>query len=293
MNAYRSLAWTAGLLAALIAAPSAVWAQEETAASAGELTAMDIVRKANRVAYYQGADGRADVSMVITDAQGRTRTREMTILRRDQLDPAAKTDQAKAAAAKKDDYCGDQMFYVHFHRPADVNKMSFLVWKHVKKDDDRWLYMPGLDLVKRISATDKRTSFASSHFYYEDVSGRRITDDTHELTKTTKNYYVLKSTPKDPKLVEFGHFVTWIHRKTFLVVQTEYFDKAGKKYRNYKALAMKKIDGFWTATKSEMADLRTKGKTVLTYANVRYNPGLPESIFSERYLRTAPRKYLK
>ena len=131
----------------------------------------EIVKKANHVAYYQGKDGRARVAMAITDEQGRTRNRELTLLRRNTGD---------------DD--GDQKFYVYFHLPADVNKMAFLVWKHLKSEDDRWLYLPALDLVKRIASAEKRTSFAGSNFFYEDVSGRNINDDTHELAKTTDNY---------------------------------------------------------------------------------------------------------
>ena len=271
---------TAALLATLAAA--------QLAPAADEPSAMDVVRRANRVAYYQGADGRADVKMTITDDQGRTRQREMTILRWDQPDPNAAKDAAKA-----DEYCGDQKFYVYFHRPADVNRMAFLVYKHLDKEDDRWLYLPGLDLVKRISSADKRTSFVGSNFFYEDVSGRHITDDTHELTKTTDTYYVLKSTPKDAKGVEFGHYVSWIHKTTFVVVMQEYYDKDGQKYRTYKALGMKQIDGYWTVTKSEMADLKTKSNTVLEYENVKYNIGIPEDVFTERYLRRAPQSYLK
>jgi hypothetical protein len=66
---------------------------------------------------------------------------------------------------------GDQDFMVFFSRPSDVRGTVFLVAKHVDRDDDRWLYLPGLDLVRRISAGDKRTSFVGSHFFYEDVSG--------------------------------------------------------------------------------------------------------------------------
>ena len=261
----------------------------QAALAADDSSAMDIVRRANRVAYYQSKDGRADVKMTITDEQGRTRNREMTILRWDQPDPNA----AAQDAAKADEYCGDQKFYVYFHRPADVNRMAFLVYKHLDKEDDRWLYLPGLDLVKRISSADKRTSFVGSNYFYEDVSGRHITDDTHELTKTTDTYYVLKSTPKDPKGVEFAHYVSWIHKTTFVVVMQEYYDKDGQKYRTYKALGMKQIDGYWTVTKSEMADLKTKSNTVLEYENVKYGIGIPEDVFTERYLRRAPQSYLK
>ncbi len=253
-------------------------------AAGQELTVEQIVERANRVAYYQGRDGRAQVSMTIVDGQGRKRHREMTILRRDEPAPDGKDD---------DQFCGDQQFYVYFHRPADVNKMAFLVWKHLDKDDDRWLYLPALDLVKRISSADKRTSFVGSDFFYEDVSGRHIADDKHEVAKTTKNYYVLKHTPKDPKSVEFAYYTTWIHRGTFVVVKTEYYDAQGKKYREYAAEAVETIDGFPTVTKARMSDLRTGGYTILEYKKVKYNVGLPKEIFTERYLRKAPRKYLR
>jgi hypothetical protein len=99
-----------------------------------------IVARANQAAYYAGDDGRSEVRMIIADAQGRQQRRQFTVLRRDIADG------------------GDQQFLVVFSQPADVRNTVFLVQKHVDRDDDRWLYLPGLDLVKRISAGDKRPS---------------------------------------------------------------------------------------------------------------------------------------
>jgi len=249
----------------------------------------EIVNKTNHVAYYQGFDGRAHVKMTITDSQGRKRIRELTILRRDQADP----NQPKKEQRKDSSFCGEQKIYAFFDRPADVYKTVFMVWKHLNKDDDRWMYLPALDLVKRISATDKRTSFVGTHFFYEDVSGRNINDDVHELVKTTKDYYILKNTPKDPKLVEFAYFEMWIHRKSFIVIKTDYYDNQNKKYRTYEALEVKQIQGYSTVTKAKMTDLRTNGNTIAEYSNIKYDIGIPESIFTERYLRKPARRYLK
>jgi len=248
------------------------------------LTVKQIVDKTNQTAYYQGKDGKARVKMTITDKQGRTRKRELTILRWDQPNPKQNKD---------DTYCGDQKIYAYFHRPADVSKTVFMVWKHQNKEDDRWMYLPALDLVKRISSTDKRTSFVGTDFFYEDVSGRNIADDKHELIETTKNYYVLRNTPKDPKSVEFSYFKMWVHRTTFLVVKTEYYDRNSKKYRTYEALKVEKIQGKHTVTKAKMTNLLTGSSTISEYSKVKYDVGIPESIFTERYLRKAPRKYLR
>ncbi len=257
------------------------------AAEKADLSVDEIVAKTNLVSYYQGADGRAQVHMTITDGQGRTREREFTILRWDEGEAGSEGER------KDQDYAGNQRFYVYFHRPADVNRMVFLVWKNLDKDDDRWLYMPALDLVKRIASSDKRTSFVGSHFLYEDVSGRHIDEDTHELVEVTDNYYVLKNTPKDPASVEFAYFKMWIHKTTFLVVKTEYYDAQGEAYRTYAAEKVEEIDGYQTVTKSSMSDTKLGGKTVMEYSAVKYNIGIGDDIFTERYLRRPPFEHLK
>jgi hypothetical protein len=250
-----------------------------------ELTVDQIVQKTNYVAYYQGQSGRAQVSMTIKDDQGREQKRQFTILRRDEPGPeAAKGDDA---------FCGDQKFYVYFLRPADVRKMAFLAWKHVGADDDRWLYLPAWDLVKRIAASDGRTSFAGSNFFYEDVSGRGTEEDEHELVNTTDNFYVLKNTPKTTKGVEFAYYTMWIHRKTFLPIKIEYFKGKDEKYRVYDALKVETIQGFPTVVQSRMRDLATKSETVIEYSSVQYDIDVPDSIFTERYLRQAPTEYLR
>jgi outer membrane lipoprotein-sorting protein len=264
-------------LAILLLAVSAR-AEEETTPAA--LTAKQIVEKANHVAYYAGQSGRATVSMTIVDAQKRKRSRAFTILRKDVEDTAEKQVD------------GEQRFYVYFRNPPDLNRMVFMVHKHPGKDDNRWLYLPDLDLVKRISAADKRTSFAGSHFLYEDVSGRHVAADKHVLESTTDAYYILKSTPKDPKTVEFASSKIWVHRKSFVVVQASTYDAEGKELRRYSALKVKKLQGHPTVVQSRMTDMRDKSYTVMTYSGVKYDLKMPDDVFTERYLRKPPAKYL-
>lgn len=243
----------------------------------------EIVKKSNYVAYYQGKDGRARVAMNIKDPQGRERKKLFFILRRNSNGEVETTPEN----------AGPQKFYVYFLLPPDERQTVFMVHKLIDRDDDRWLYLPALDLVKQISSTEKRTSFVGSNFFYEDVSGRSLDADTHELEKTTENYYVLKNTPKDPASVEFAYFRMYVHRDTFITVSVEYFDKNGEKYRTYTADKVDTIEGFPTVMQSTMKDLRSGGETTLNYLAVNYNVGIPDEIFTERYLRLAPQEYLK
>jgi len=247
----------------------------------------EIVKKTNHQAYYQGKDGKARVKMTITDKKGRTRSKEFTILRMD-------ADDAGSEAKSED---AGQKFYVYFHEPADERGTVFMVHKHLDRDDDRWLYLPALDVVKQIAASDERTSFVGSHFFYEDVSGRSIDEDEHELTEVTDTYYILKNTPKKPETVEFDSYSMWIHKATFIPIQVQ-FEKGGQVYRSVKALKVEDIKGadgtvYKTVTRSQMDDTNIGGNTLLEYTEVKYDIGLKDDLFTERYLRNAPREYLE
>lgn len=268
---------TAALFAEEGAAPSGDGGQGPQAGAKAPdkpLTVEEIVEKANHMAYYQGDDGKSVVNMVITDKQDRTREREFVILRLDEEDG------------------GDQYFYVYFQMPADVRKMVFMVHKYAEegKDDDRWLYLPNLDLVKRISAGDKRTSFVGSDFLYEDVSGRGLWEDEHSLAEETDKYYVLKNVPKDPDKVEFKYYLVYVDKKTFLPMLMEYFDEKDNKYRTIESLEVEEIEKFPTVTKSRVTDMKRESTTEMTFSDIDYNIGLKKDIFTERYLRRPPRE---
>ena len=160
-----------------------------------------------------------------------------------------------------------------------MRKMVFMVHKHIDKDDDRWMYLPGLDLVKRIAASDKRTSFVGTNFVYEDVSGRVIDEDVHELIESTDAFYMIKNTPKKPGDVEFSSYTVQIDKKTFLPMKAVYLDKNNKEYRIVEALEVQLFDGIPTVTSSKVTDLAAGSSTMAQFKSVRYDIGLDEKIF--------------
>jgi hypothetical protein len=161
----------------------ALLAGSGAAASADAPSADEIMRRAHLAMYYAGADMRTRVTMRLVSTGGAERVRELTMARRTLKEG------------------GEQRYFLFFHRPPDVRDMAFLVWKYPGRDDDRWLYVPALKLVRRIAASDKHTSFVGSDFSYEDVSGREPEDDTHRLLREGRRRteaYVVESTPKEP-----------------------------------------------------------------------------------------------
>ncbi len=238
-------------------------------------SAQAIINKANIANYYQGKDGKAKVKMKIKDAQGRKRVRVFSMIRSDVSDG------------------GKQHFLVLFKRPADVKRTVFMVHKKPQGSDNRWMYLPALDLVKRIASADKRTSFVGSHFFYEDISGRGTNEDKHKLLKTTDKHYIIHSTPKRRGDAEFSHYTVWVDKATYLPMKIEYINKSGKLYRRVEALRVKTIQGKPTITKMRASDLKNGGSTILLMKGIKYDIGVPKSVFTERSLRNPPRKWLK
>lgn len=239
--------------------------------------AVELMKTAHLNMYYPGDDGSAQVQMTITDKRGRTREREFVILRRDWEDG------------------GEQRYYVFFSRPNDVKRTTFMAWKNPDGDDSRWIYVPALDLVKPISANDKKSSFVGSDFAYEDVSGRHWGEDTHEYLGEEAfgdwQCHKIKSTPKEEDY--FAEKTTWIDKDSMLVVREVYVDERGNDLKVFEVGAIETVDGYPTATKRTMTTPRKDNTTVIEFTDIDYDLGIEENIFSERYLKSPPREYIQ
>ncbi len=234
----------------------------------------NIIKQANLASYYAGDDGSAEARMIIVDENGKRQMRQFTILRKDQQD------------------LGDQNILVFFSQPSNVKDTVFRVEKKLANDDNRWLFLPALDLIKRISAGDKRTSFVGSHFYYEDVSGRNPQEDNFTLVSEDKAAYVINAKPKDAQSVEFSHYTVKIDKNNFLPIETTYFDHNNQATRKMAVLQVQEINGIPTVMKSRITNLGNNSYTEMQFRHVKYNVGLPDSLFSERSMRTPPKAWL-
>ena len=77
----------------------------------------------------------------------------------------------------------DTKTIVFFEYPPDIRGTGLLLWsyKDIKKDDDRWLYLPALKKIKRIAGESKNEYFMGTDFTYDDMGGRDVNEDKHIL----------------------------------------------------------------------------------------------------------------
>ena len=241
------------------------------------LSAQEIIARERVAFYYAGDDMRTKVMMELINKDGQKRIRELTMLRKDY------------------EGGGDQKYFMYFHKPSDVKDTAFMVCKYPDRDDDRWLFIPSINLVKRIAANDKYSSFVGSDFSYEDVSGRKLQEDTYRLLKEEelngKGCYVIESLPKGS--AEYTKRISWIDKVNYLPLKEEFYDKQNELYRQFEAFEIKDINGIPTAIKRVMKNVKTGHRTEVTFQSTEYNVGIGDDIFSERYLRRPPAEWIK
>lgn len=246
------------------------------AAPAAAQDATELMKDAHLQMYYPGDDGTAFVSMVITDKRGKTREREFTILRKDFEEG------------------GEQRYYVYFSAPNDVRRTTFMAWKNPDDNDSRWIYVPALDLVKPLSANDKKSSFVGSDFAYEDVSGRHWSEDTHTLVGEEAlgdwTTWKIESVPNENDY--FAKKISWIDQASGLVVREEYYDKKDRELKVFEVLEITDVQGIPTATERKMTTPKKDNFTVISFSDPKYDVGVSEDIFSERYLKSPPSEYI-
>ncbi|TAN61496.1 outer membrane lipoprotein-sorting protein [bacterium] len=242
-------------------------------------TGEEVMKKYEAAYYYPSSDFKARVTMKLVARNGQERLREMTMIRKNYGGTG-----------------GEQKYFVYFFQPADVQGTAFMVYKHPAKDDDRWLFVPAINMVKRLASQDNRSSFVGSDFTYEDVSGRDIGADTHtvlneEVVKGNTTY-VVKSVPNAAD-ADYSHKLSWIDAKTYLPVKEEYYDKKGALYKVFTADEVKEVNGMPTVTKRTMKNLLSGHTTEVVFTKAGYGIGVEDSLFTERYLKQPPKKKIE
>lgn len=238
--------------------------------------ATQIMKQAHLNFYYAGDDGLAMVNMTLQDKKGKVRTRRFSMLRLDIEDG------------------GEQKYYTYFYEPSDVKRTSFMVWKYADKDDARWIYVPAIDLVRQISAKDKSSSFVGSDFTYEHVSGRHWLDDEHTLLREEErdgsSFWVIESVPKQKD--SFARKLTWVSKDRLLPEREEYYDTKDEMTLLFEAQDIREVDGYLTVMKRRMTNVQREHSTTVEFSDVDYDVGIEEDLFTERYLKAPPAKYI-
>ena len=185
--------------------------------------------------------------------------------------------------------------YMIFLTPASVKDTRFLAKENEGKDDDKWIYLPTLKNFRRVAASDGSKSFVGTDFSYDDMSSRKVEDDTHELLKESedkgnfKDLYVVKSTPKDPKSSQYSYRISWVTKDAWIPTYIEMYDKKGKLLKVNEIKALKKVPGtnnrvYNVPMENVMTNVQTKHATSMKMVNITVDQPLPDRTFTTDFL---------
>jgi Outer membrane lipoprotein-sorting protein len=230
-----------------------------------------------------GRDGSFQLKMRLYDRQERLRERELTI---QTMRPQAGSGGSKPAGD------GDRML-IRFTYPNDIKGTAFLVWEHPEGEDERFLFLPALGRVRRITGAEAQDNFVGSDFTYEDISGRELDDYNYTMVDQNAEWggadgkpipaYRIESRAKDAQ-ARFPRIVSTIRKDNFVVVHADIYNRRNERQKVYDVRRLELIQAIWTLSDVTMADSGARTHTELALANVRYNIGLKEADFSRREL---------
>jgi outer membrane lipoprotein-sorting protein len=210
-----------------------------------------------------GDDRQMVMTMTLVNKRGRERVREVK--------------------SYSKDFGEDKKSVMVFQKPADVKGTAFLSWEYddPSRDDDKWLYMPAMKKVRRISGASTNDYFMGSDFTYDDMGDRHVDEDTHTLLgeETLDGYacWKIESVPVDPDDM-YTRKVVWVYKEAFMAIKVEYYDKDGL-LKTYRALDFRQQDGFWTVFRSEMENHSREHTTRMAFQSVAYNTGVRDDLF--------------
>ncbi|MCK4359573.1 MAG: outer membrane lipoprotein-sorting protein [Candidatus Cloacimonetes bacterium] len=240
----------------LILLTSLCWSQSK------ELTGRDIAIMVNE--RPDGNDRKNVTKMTLINRRGKTRERTVLSISKD--------------------YGKDSKSIIFFQSPADVKGTGFLQFEYddPSKEDDRWLYLPALKKVRRISGSSKSDYFMGTDFTYDDMGDRAVDEDNHKLLREEEidsiKCWVVESIPKDKDYM-YSKVVKWIRQDALIPLKVEFYDRQTNLLKVLKISDIRKQDGFWTAFKMEMNNIQDKHKTILEIKEMHYDIGLKDNLF--------------
>lgn len=239
--------------------------------TAQAFTADEVLQKVED--RYIGKTSRAAMEMILVDAKGGKRVRQMMIYR-----------------CKKDSDNKDN--FIHFLNPPDIKNTSYLV-NEVNRNRDKRIYLSAFKKIRKIAAEDYNMAFVASDFTYEDMDDVRASDykctNLREEKLDGKDVYVIDCSKKDDK-TSYAGTTLFVDKQSFVVLKVLMFDKKdpAKLIKEMCSSDLKDEttqDGsqvIVTPYRVNMRDLRSNTSTTLEIKKIAYDIDLDAKTFTER-----------
>jgi len=196
-----------------------------------------------------------------------------------------------------------------FTSPASVRDTRILQSEKTNKEDDKWVYLPSLRTTRRLGSGERSKSFVGTELTYNDMSTRKIGDDTYQMLSedetvsvTGKNGTVsyktwkIKETPIKTKAkdVEYAYRNVFIDKETYLPVRYENYDKSNKLLKTMVIEEIEKTSGikgvYYIRRSVNVVNEITGRQTHVRVKEYKFDEKIPPSYFTQQFLSTGRAK---
>lgn len=172
---------------------------------------------------------------------------------------------------------------VRFNGPPSTKGTALLTHEPPRGHENRWLYMSETRRVKQIGSGSKSASFKGSEVSYEDMAVEAL--DKYDYRLVGEHMLGDRATWKvesTPKFAESGYQkkITYYDQENGYPLKVEFFDRAGRPLKVMLVKGYEKVRGKWRPKRSQITNVQTKRKTVVTTGGHQLNLTLPDRMFT-------------
>ena len=228
-------------------------------------TAAEISRKSRERGALNLVGLTAEMKLVSVSADGKGREQVLT--------STSKTIEGKNHALAR------------FSAPAGVAGVAVLTIAGDASGDDVSLYLPKLKRVRKVAKSDRGKAFMDTDFSYADIGSNGARDEDTKRLEDGKiegrDCYVLEGKGDDSS--PYGSVKMFIDKQTWVPMQVEYADKAGKPLKRYTTSKLKQFKDRVLAAESLMENLQAGTKTQMSIIKLEEST-LGDDAFTDRAL---------
>jgi hypothetical protein len=189
----------------------------------------------------------ASYELVLIDADGVTTTREMTYW-------AAEVDG------------GEERSRIEITAPADVKGTRLLSWAQQGKPDAQWLFMPALDVTRRISGGGRTGAFMGSELSYEDLANSVVSKYSYtfveEGERDGRKVWVYERVPLE-KGSGYSKQVVTVDQQYVSPVRIDSYDRKGSLLKTMTFSGFTQVEGEWRWASSHVDNVQTGKKSTV------------------------------
>jgi outer membrane lipoprotein-sorting protein len=171
--------------------------------------------------------------------------------------------------------------------PKDSRGMALLIGERQGQPDIMWTYSPVLRRVRALVPVESYQRFLDTDFTHADLGfisrhgTYRLLGEEHNGIRT----YKVELVPQEDWY--YSRIITWVSADSLLPIQRDFYDRAGRLWKNEYFEQVAVIDGKPAPLRIRMHDVQQNTTTQLTVSNVRTDVELPDELFDPEHLQQA------